>query len=127
MNYKVQYKSLDGRFTTQLESELDTGIIEALFNFQNLFEKNTTCGLCGSPALFNIRKTKKGRYFERKCNDPKCGASFPYHAYKPEVKNGGLYFKWDDRWSKYNYKQEDEDQEDEVVEEKKSTTKKGSK
>lgn len=106
---KLQYKSIDGRFTTQFESETETGIVEQLFDFQNLFEKNTVCGLCGNEdVFFNIREGDSGKYYERKCD--KCGAAFPYHVNKDKVKKGGLYFSWKDRWAKYVPKPKDEDE-----------------
>ena len=108
MSIKINYKSSDGRFTTQLESETETGLVEQLFDFQNLFEKNNHCGKCGSEAFFNIREGDAGKYYERKCSNPKCGAAFPYHVNKDKVKKGGLYFSWKDRWEKYVPKPKEE-------------------
>ena len=98
---KVTYRTKDGQFTTQLESETETGLVEQLVDFQNLLEKNTVCGSCKSPEVFwNIRENDAGKYFEKKCN--KCFATMPYHVNKDKVKKGGLYFSYKDKWAKYD-------------------------
>jgi len=110
---EMHYKSKDGRFATKIESESEAGTVEQLVDFQNLMERNNTCGLCKSEETFwNIREVDGSRYFEKKCS--KCGASFPYHQNKDKVKKGGLYFSWKDKWEKYVPKPADHDSDSSV-------------
>lgn len=97
---KMTYKSKNGQYGVDLESETEVGLVEQLVDFQNLFERNNQCGVCKNDEIyFNIREIDGSRYFEKKCY--KCGAALPYHQNKDKVKKGGLYTGWKDKWEKY--------------------------
>jgi hypothetical protein len=117
---EVNYRSADGRFSTKLTGDGETAIVEALFDFYNLFEKNNVCGLCQSEdVFFNVRKVDGNTYYEKKCST--CSASLPFHQSKPNVRKNGLFTKWSDQWKKWEYKPKDEDD----AEDNQSKTKKG--
>ena len=118
---EVVYKTGDGRFTIKFVAETETGLVEELASLQDLLERNTVCGLCKShEVLFSVRSIEGNKYFERKCE---CGASQAMSQYKPSVKKGGLFTKYDSKWVKWQPKHD----ENEVVEESVKTTKKNGK
>ena len=103
---KVNYKSVDGRFAGQFEGQTPNEVFEQVAVFQEVFERHNECGLCQSPVYFQVRKVNKSKFFEKKCDNPKCGAAFTYHI---NENNAGLYSTWQDKWQKWIPGQNKED------------------
>jgi len=113
---ELLYKSKDGRFQAKLSGETPNIVFEQIAVFQEVFEKNNTCGLCGNTdTFFNTRKVNKSKFFEKKCN--KCGAALTYHINENNV---GLYTTYKDKWVKWT-PNKDDDGDGEVFEEKKKS------
>lgn len=101
----VNYKSKDGRFTTQFSGDGLNQIFESLSKFQEVFEKNNVCKACNSAnVLFNTRKVQKSKFYEKKCAD--CGAALTYHS---NEEGGGLYTTYKDKWEKWAPGKQDDD------------------
>lgn len=120
---EVNYKSKDGRFQAKFSGETPNVVFEQVSVFQEVFEKNNTCGLCNSDVYFNVRKVNKSKFYEKKCSNPKCSAAFTYHI---NENNAGLYSTYKDKWEKWTPGKDKED-DAEVFEDKKSSPSKNKK
>lgn len=106
---KVTYTSKDGRFVVEFQPKGQTDLFEMVSDFQQVFESETTCGLCkGTDVTFNVRDVDGSKYFEKKCNKPGCFAALSYHQNK---KGNTLYRQYKDKWTKYVKPKDDGDKE----------------
>ena len=85
---KVNYKTINGRLSVELEGDSQRDIFQEIARFQEVFEE-TVCGKCGSDNIrFVVRNVDDNLYCELRCAD--CGAKLSFGSHK---KGGGLFPK----------------------------------
>jgi len=67
----VNYTTLDGRMTVQVEGKTQTDIVEQLADFQEVFEVGpcTRNGKTSEKVKFQVREVEGNKYYELVCTD----------------------------------------------------------
>ena len=77
---KVNYKTINGRLSVELEGDSQRDIFQEIARFQEVFEE-TVCGKCGSDNIrFVVRNVDDNLYYELRCAD--CGAKLSFGSHK---------------------------------------------
>jgi hypothetical protein len=110
---KAHYRTANGRITFEIEGGNQKELFEGVANLQEIFEADSTCGLCHKPNLkFRVREVQNNKYYELHCAD--CGAQFQFgqHKTKPTLfpKRKDKDDKWlpNRGWSKYQPTKEED-------------------
>ena len=99
--------------------KIGKGMLEVQENdFKSMWKKasfigdfHDKCGKCGSENIAPMQKSPKGNdYWGLKCKD--CGAEMTFH----QKKEGGMYIRYDDGWTKFGEQQQAKPQGNKVFE-----------
>jgi hypothetical protein len=111
---KCIYSTADGRLKLEVDGNTETELFQKLSKFQEVFESETKCGVCGCENLkYVVRTVDENNYYELKCTEKNCRARFAFGQHK---KGGSLFPKRKDKdgnwiknngWEKYSGKKED--------------------
>lgn len=105
---RAHYKTGNGRITFEVEGETAKALFTQLASIQEVFDAETTCGMCGGNAIRLLaRKVDDFDFYELACQNEQCRARFQYG----QSKKGGALFpkrkdddgKWLPKggWSRY--------------------------
>lgn len=104
---KAHYRTANGRITFEIEGGSQKELFEGISLLQEVFEADSTCGVCNSPEIrFRVRKVDTYVYYEYHC---KCGARLSFGQSKdmkslfPKRKDDSGWLP-DRGWSKYQPK-----------------------
>jgi hypothetical protein len=85
----ANYRTRDGRITFQIQGEDQKSIFRGISQLQDVFEADSTCGLCQSQNIrFSVRNHEDNEYFELLCQE--CSAKLEFGQHK---KGGTLFPK----------------------------------
>jgi hypothetical protein len=84
---KCHYRSANNRLTFELDAGSQKDLFEGIATLQEIFESDSTCGMCNSTDLrFRVREVKDNKYYEMRCG--KCNAQLSFGQHK----TGGTLF-----------------------------------
>lgn len=101
---KVNYTTLDGRLSVELDCSTQTELFEELAAFQEVFEDRTCRNKDGSESSnvrFQVREVDENKYYELVCVDQeKQDLRWAKRKFGCHKKGGGLFPKGG--WTKWN-------------------------
>lgn len=100
---ELQYTTNNGQFVVKFEAKTQKELWKDLASFQEVFEADHKCGICGCSNLkFVAREADGNDFFEIKCTDPSCSASLSMGQRKA---GGSLFARRkdnDNKWLPHN-------------------------
>jgi predicted nucleic-acid-binding Zn-ribbon protein len=108
-NNEASYRSTDGRLTVKFNFSDNKDLFSQIAAFSEIYENNLYCKNCKDNntkgTRLNVREVDGNKYYSRVCNN--CGYSFSFGQKK---KDGSLFPKHGDGWTKYSAKAEDHEE-----------------
>jgi len=106
---EATYKTADGRMAVKFAFSDLKDLFAQQAAFQEIYENNLFCKNCddkgGLGTRLNVREVDGNKYYSRVCNN--CGYSFSFGQKK---KDGSLFPKHKDGWTKYSSATEDHEE-----------------
>lgn len=74
---KAHYRTANGRIVFEIEGGNQKELFENIADLQEVFEADSSCGMCKSQDIhFRVREVKGNKYFEIRCGA--CNAQFSF-------------------------------------------------